>query len=133
MILAAALGLACASEPADVTVEIVEAPPASGTVIVALWRDESTFLKTKPYRQASVAMIDGKASAEFKDVDPGPYVVSAFLDKNNNGKLDRNVIGKPKEPFGFSNGAVPRLGPPKWQDAKFDVETSKTAVTVHLK
>jgi uncharacterized protein (DUF2141 family) len=123
----------CATDLSDIIVNLIELPPTSGTVMVALWRNEATFLKSQPYRTVTVTMSDGHASAEFRNVEPGIYAISAFRDKNGNGKLDRSVIGKPKEPFGFSNDASGHFGPPKWQDAKFDVNGASTTITVHLK
>jgi uncharacterized protein (DUF2141 family) len=49
----------------------------------------------------------------------GEYAVAAFLDMNGNGKQDRNFLGIPKEPYGFSNDARGTVGPAKWRDAKF--------------
>ena len=44
-----------------------------------------------------------------------------FYDANNNGKLDTNFIGIPKEPVALSNNARPKFGPPKYKDAVFAV------------
>lgn len=37
------------------------------------------------------------------DLPAGEYLFSFYHDINNNGKLDTNFLGIPKEPFGFSN------------------------------
>ena len=34
----------------------------------------------------------------------------------------------PTESTGFSNNAPARFGPPKWQDAKFEVKNGETAI-----
>ena len=33
--------------------------------------------------------------------------------------FQETLLGIPKEPFGFSNDAKGKFGPPKWQDAVF--------------
>jgi uncharacterized protein (DUF2141 family) len=48
----------------------------------------------------------------FSNVNPGRYAAIAFPDENSNGKLDRNFLGLPTEPYGFSNNAQGFLGPP---------------------
>jgi uncharacterized protein (DUF2141 family) len=53
----------------------------------------------------------------FKDLPPGEYAAVAFQDVNGNGILDKNFLGIPKEPFGFSNGARGSAGPPKFSAA----------------
>jgi uncharacterized protein (DUF2141 family) len=54
-------------------------------------------------------------------LQPGEYAFSIFYDSNNNGKLDTNFIGIPKEPLALSNGARPKFGPPRYEDAVFQV------------
>jgi uncharacterized protein (DUF2141 family) len=110
------------------TVEADEASRGMGVVKVALWRDEKTFLKGEPYRGATIEMKDGKATATFPDLEPGEYAVSAFHDKNSNGRLDTNFTGKPTEPYGFSNDARGRFGPPKFENARFRVNNSRTII-----
>jgi uncharacterized protein (DUF2141 family) len=71
---------------------------ASGqhAVYVALWRSDG-FLK-RPFAQVRLAPA---AATEFKFVAaPGPYALSAFEDRNDNGVLDMGLFG-PKEPTGF--------------------------------
>jgi uncharacterized protein (DUF2141 family) len=133
LFLTALLASASATEPTRVTVEVTGTPSSNGNVRVALWKGEGTFLKGQPYRSASPMMTDGKALAEFTELDPGEYAISAFLDKNNNGKMDRSFVGKPKEPFGFSNGARGTFGPPMWQDARFELVASGKTIAVQLK
>jgi len=38
-------------------------------------------------------------------VEQGTYGIKIYIDKNNNNKFDFNIIGIPKEQFGFSNDA----------------------------
>jgi len=110
-----------------------EHPGNNGVIKVSVWKGESAFLKGKPYREASVDMTDGKATAVFDDMEPGDYAVSTYYDKNNNGKMDQNFVGKPTEPYGFSNDARGKFGPAKYQDARFDLAAEARIVTIHLK
>jgi uncharacterized protein (DUF2141 family) len=114
------------------TIEIACAASASGTVRVALWKGAATFLTPPPYRTATVQLAAGRAEATFGDLDGGEYAVSAFLDRKGNGKLDRSVIGKPAEPYGFSTGARGKFGPPKFRDASIQVSESNRTISVHL-
>ena len=66
------------------------------TAHVALWND-STFLHT-PVRE--IVLAAGGDSAYTFDVAPGKWALSAYEDRNENGKLDMGLIG-PKEPAGF--------------------------------
>lgn len=53
----------------------------------------------------------------FRDLPPGGYAAVAFQDVNGNGKLDKNLLGIPREPYGFSNSARGSAGPPKFSAA----------------
>lgn len=62
---------------------------------------------------------------------PGIYGARVLHDLNGNGEMDSNFVGMPKEPWAFSNNATGRLGPAKWQDAKFEI-SGDTAVEIRL-
>ena len=59
-------------------------------------------------------------------VEQGTYGIKIFIDKNNNNKFDFNIIGIPKEQYGFSNDASALLGPPDFKNSSFDVVNDKT-------
>jgi uncharacterized protein (DUF2141 family) len=54
----------------------------------------------------------------FRGLPPGEYAVSFVHDENGNGRLDKNILGIPKEGFGVSNNVRPRIGAPAYRDAK---------------
>jgi uncharacterized protein (DUF2141 family) len=54
-----------------------------------------------------------------------------FHDENGNGKLDKNVVGIPKEGYGASNNPARKMRPPTFEEAKFAV-TSDQGVEVKL-
>lgn len=56
------------------------------------------------------------------DLPSGSYALKFFHDANNNGTMDRNLIGIPNESFGFSNDAPLNLGPPDLEDMLFEVD-----------
>ena len=53
--------------------------------------------------------------------NPGNYAVKFFHDANNNGTMDTNWAGIPKESFGFSNNARIVLGLPSIKEMLFEV------------
>lgn len=72
----------------------------------------------------------GKSRLEF-ELPEGVYAIKLFLDLNGNQKVDTNFLGIPKEPFGFSNNAKARLGPPSFEAAAFPVK-GPTEISVEL-
>ena len=90
---------------------------------------EKDFLK-KSIQTKSVIISGSKVIVAF-DLPPGEYAVSTYQDINSNGKLDRYFIGKPKEPYGFSNNVKP-FGPPSYKDCKFNLTSSPQLISISL-
>jgi uncharacterized protein (DUF2141 family) len=90
-----------------------------------LFSDNNSFLES-PLLGKTVKVEGKTATIEFNGVKPGTYAISVFHDENSNDKLDTNVMGIPKERFACSNNAKGFMGPPKWDDAKFEVNKNKT-------
>lgn len=101
----------------------------SGTLYVAVYDSEAQFLKTA-FNGTTTQVINGKARAEFNKLPAGVYAVSAFFDKNNNGKLDTNFLGIPKEPIAVSNNAKGIFGPPRFKDAKFRLGHKEQIISI---
>ncbi len=93
-----------------------------GKVYVALYEAGSEFPKDKHYvkRQFKNARR-GEINFIFDQIPTGEYAIAVFHDLNDNVKLDTNLFGIPKEPYGFSNNFRPRLAPPKFSDCAVSI------------
>jgi uncharacterized protein (DUF2141 family) len=125
------IGLNAAAQ--DLTVEIRHVTPNSGPVMVALYNKAEDFPATdKGLVGQAVDAQAGSAVAVFHDLAPGRYAVAVFQDLNRNGKLDKNFLGLPTEPYGFSNDARGSFGPPSFDVAAVDITTTpKIILTLH--
>jgi uncharacterized protein (DUF2141 family) len=79
-----------------------------------------------------VAPGDRQATVLWEHIPPGDYAVAAIHDENRNAKLDRNLIGIPKEGFGFANNPHVGLSAPPFQSAIVHVACPATDTTIHL-
>jgi uncharacterized protein (DUF2141 family) len=112
------------------TVRVVGARNASGEIRVALFQnadgfpgDASKALRTQP------AQIDPQtlsARVSFMGIPQGVYAVSVFHDENGNGKLDKNLVGMPKEAYGASNNPPKKMRPPTFDEAKFSLNSQQS-------
>jgi uncharacterized protein (DUF2141 family) len=95
-----------------------------GKVYVWVYDKKDDWLSDR-YRTQKSVEVAGNRAGDRLTIDlllpAGEYALSVFQDVNDNGKLERNFIGIPKEPAGLSNNLRPRFGPPKYQDALFSV------------
>ncbi len=105
----------------------IDNPPAEGAVILWLFDSPNTFVDLRdPLR--IVTMPDrGRSPAKIKDLPAGEYAVVVFHDANNNGLMDKNFIGIPREWLGFSNRYWPE-GPPTFARAAFTLDANETKV-----
>lgn len=125
------LMLAWSASAAAATVEVrVSAVGPKGKVNVAVC-DRERFLKECAY-SASVAAQPGTTTVTVPNVPPGTWAVLAYQDENDNGKLDRNLLGIPSENYGFSRDAVGRFGPPKFEAAAIEVGDETTVAPIRL-
>lgn len=63
----------------------------------------------------------------------GEYSIAVYHDWNSNDKLDTNILGIPNEPYGFSNNARSKWGPPKYEIAQFELNQSKKEMVIQVK
>jgi uncharacterized protein (DUF2141 family) len=104
-----------------------------GAVEVALFDQPSAFPKDadKAIAKQRSPISRGVATVTFRGLKPGDYAVASYHDVNNNGKMDTNFMGIPKEPTGASNDAKGRMGPPSFKDARLSL-TSSTTIEVSV-
>jgi uncharacterized protein (DUF2141 family) len=116
---------------ASVTVNVNGLRSPKGIVVVCLWRQQEKDFPVcsgqAAFQSLSVKPTDTTASVTFPNVPPGEYAISAFLDENTNGTLDRNFMGMPKEPIALSN-MNPSQGRsrPSFDKSKLTVNGAKT-------
>jgi uncharacterized protein (DUF2141 family) len=131
LLLGAALCCAGAASAASIEVRVQGVTNPKGQVRVAIC-DKATFLKDCPY-SASAPAKEGETVVTVNDVPPGSWAVLSFQDENDNGKLDRNVLGIPKERYAFSREARGRFGPPSFEDAAFVLREEKAVSYIKLR
>ena len=102
-----------------------------GNMVYAGICDTSFEESTCPYKDRGPAAA-GTVELRIRNVKPGTYSIAVFHDVNGNGKLDRNFIGLPNEPYGFSND-VGRRGPPSFDAARIVVREPATTVVIPIR
>ncbi|PTT32866.1 hypothetical protein DBR28_15035, partial [Chryseobacterium sp. HMWF028] len=106
--------------------------PKKGILYIAIYDSEQNFLKI-PLTRIKVDYNGNKKNVVIKDLELGKTVcISAFLDEDLNGKLDKNFLGIPLELYGFSQDARGSFGPPKFKEASFVIK-HKNILIINLK
>ena len=125
LLLALAAGLYAATvtgclAAATLTIQVDNVRATEGTLRLQIMAGEAEFTGDEP-ATASIMQRARAGSMTFtaSGLPDGDYAVRVMHDVNDNGKLDSNFVGAPKEPWAMSNNAVGNLGPPSWQAVRF--------------
>ncbi len=116
----------------NIIVEMTNFSNNEGYVLVGIYKDFPVSSETKIMSLKS-EIKDKKVKVEFKNVLYGVYAISGFHDENRNGKLDTGMFGIPKEGTVTSNNAVGKMGPAKFEDAKFELKASSLKLKLKVK
>lgn len=123
LLLGVASQLALADELTGiVTVEISGLQDAQGNVYIAVYDSDDTWLGDEVVLRKKVPIadaLDGELVRTELQLPLGEYALSVFYDRDDDGELDTNFIGIPKEPVALSNNATASFGPPSYEDAVF--------------
>lgn len=118
LVLVFASALAFAAEP--LTVQVKGLTTTEGTVICTLYDAPEHWLKkVGSVVSVKVPAVNGGATCTFPDVAPGTYAASFIHDVDNDGDMNTNWLGLPREPWGVSRDAPMRYGPPAFEEAAF--------------
>ena len=93
-----------------------------------VYDSKEAFLEMAAVKHRGELDDTGLALVRFRGLEPGEYAFAAYLDENGDGKLNRGPLGRPKEPFAFSNGIIPKLRRPKFDETKVAVEPGSVVV-----
>lgn len=103
-----------------------------GKLRFVMFDSEENFLKNA-YRDAIIEIADGQGTWTVKDLPHGVYAVLVHHDIDGSGVMERHWYGKPKEPTGTSNDPPARMGPPKYDKAKFSVESPEMTMSITVR
>jgi uncharacterized protein (DUF2141 family) len=114
-----------------IQLEITGIKNSTGFIQIAVFKSDTDFDK-----DIFIKVIAIPASSEVQvsipDLEVGKYAIAVYHDENKNQKLDKNFVGIPKEGYGFSNNAVGKLGPPKFSESSFSLDTQLKKLSIRM-
>lgn len=105
----------------------LEAPVGKGTILIAVYGSEADFDKNENAVKLGKVVVNkvGTYQTTLEDIPSGKYVIALFQDVNDNGKLDTNFLGIPKEPYAFSRSPKVKWRAPKYEEVVVDLQSSQ--------
>ena len=122
------LFLLCVSSTSlhHLTIEVSYFKPMKGKVMLGIYREKDLFPKQDTrYKWLVITPHGTSAVGVFTDLPKGKYAVAAYLDENKNLYLDKNMVGYPTEPFGFSNNARVKFSAPTFEEAAIELHADR--------
>lgn len=115
--------------------EISNLDKIKGKLYIGWYKSADEFRKSDKAILQKIVEVEGKEVVEvtFENVPPGTYAVAIFLDKNDNGKIDTNMFGIPKEKYGFSNNKYPLTRAATFEESAFWVGENEQKISIKLK
>jgi len=120
------------SQNFNLAVSITDFRSPDGEIQIGLYNNKESFpLVDKQYRFIILEVNEFKGSYIIKNLPEGEYAVAVLHDENSDKICNKNLLGIPKEGYGFSNNFRPRLSAPKFEDCKFELKDD-LAITIKL-
>jgi uncharacterized protein (DUF2141 family) len=108
------------------TIRVENADAGKGYLMIGIFNDARTF-PDNYFRGERIAVSERTMIITITNLPRGQYAVSVYQDTNSNEQLDKNILGIPKEKYGFSNNS----NRPDYNRCLFDFNNDMT-ITIRL-
>ncbi|MCU7693005.1 DUF2141 domain-containing protein [Haoranjiania flava] len=115
----------------NLTIVIPNVKNRSGNIEVGLFNKSTDFPKENKQFKKVVLKAAPNTKYTFKDLPDGEYAIAVMHDENADGRCNFNMLGIPKEGYGFSNNVRPKFAAPSFKSVKFSLTNNKT-ISVNL-
>ena len=107
----------------QIQIEIIGINEFKGNLMVAVFDQEKGFGNEKYAFHKQVNAIEQNIEVSIgSNYQHKPIAFAIYQDVNKNGILDKNFLGLPTEPYGFSNNVKGYFGPPSFSEASIHFE-----------
>lgn len=115
-------------------IEITAVRSAKGQVVVGIFSSSDGFPIgfDKTYKQFKQPAKSGTITLTCKDIPHGTYAITIWHDENGDDKINTNAVGFPKEGRGVSNNVKGKFGPPRYADAKFELNSPEKKLSIKM-
>jgi len=132
----AMLGLTAASAAVatDVEIQVQGLRNSNGSVRLCLTRNPAHFpdCNADPSAVKRSVAAGQAGNIRITGVEPGVYALALIHDENGNGRLDK-FMAIPREGFGFSRNPRIRMGPPSFEEVRFEASGATVRQSVVMK
>ena len=124
-----------AADPGVARLEVVVSgiSEIQGSMAIAIFGSEAAFdARSDPVEAVRLPIATDSVAWSVELAASATYAVIVYQDLNDNGEIDMGRFGRPQEPYGFSNDARGRFGPPPFEEARIDLGPEGLVVQIEI-
>ena len=121
-------------ENSDLEIKIEGLRNTKGKLSITIFNNEKGFPDNadKAFRIQTIELAKDPPVFIFKGLPGGKYAYAILHDEDNNNEMNKNMLGIPREGFGFSNNYRPRIKNPSYNDASFELKPGKNSHIIEI-
>ena len=123
------------SEPRiDLVLKVEGIKTIEGKISISVFNSEAGFPEesNRAILKREIEVSSTEMLVNLGKLVPGNYAIALIQDVNSNDLLDKNFVGIPSEPFGFSNVNRFPLGAPSFSDAEIILNQESGLTVIKL-
>jgi uncharacterized protein (DUF2141 family) len=114
-------------------IEVANIRDTRGAIRIGIYNNAADFPdEKKVFLNRVLTPQKGTMTLEIPDLPHGDYAIAIYHDLNGNGRLDKNMLGVPTEPYGFSGSAKGKWSAPRFVETSFSFPQTHQQLTVSL-
>lgn len=118
-------------KPLTLIIKNMQTP--NGPIVVGVYGAKNKFLDEKDeLKKYTLSPAATNGVLTIKDLEYGEFALALFQDVNSDGKINKNGIGIPKEPYAFSNNYKPVIKAPNFKDCMFAYTASSDTLVISM-
>jgi uncharacterized protein (DUF2141 family) len=118
----------------DITIVLTGFENNNGLVWISVVNSEQGYVdQHKAFCGIKTKLTNRRVKVVLKDIPYGEYGIRTYHDEDGNGVLNKNIIGIPKEAYGFSNNARGLTGVPSYDKVRFKLNAPSITVNITVK
>ena len=122
-----------ANDSAELSITITNVRKITGRIQIGIYNENSDFLSTDgQFRVVYEEVKSDTVVSIIKDLPVGEYGIAIYHDENLDNECNKNFLGIPKEPYGFSTNFKPRFRKPNFNDIKISFP-EESSISIQLR
>lgn len=115
-------------------IKVSEIRSGKGQIILNVFKNNEDYQEEKVSKKLVFEKkIENGSMIINCTLEPGTYGITLIDDENKSGELNKNMLGIPKEGFGFSDFFMEKMKKPAFDDFKVNIKNQNNKISIKVK